>query len=217
MAAKDMVSIPENNMIPKAKQPLKRLSPGVYRNNDGNLVGGKGQMIPGSRPPSAMQSVFDALNRMPGQAKPSIKPGAGGQLNQDATAGANNAAGQVPDPTGLPSTAWAGEFFKDPKFAKQLEMVRNFPKGPSVADMVKGSKPMPATPSASPDMSGLMDLFNQFAARNPGNPIPKMPGAQPLIGYLPATSQDEAARLAGAIANPQIPRSNSIQDILRRR
>lgn len=43
--------------------PLKRLSPGVYRNGAGELVGSKGQVLPGGRSPSLTERALNAANR----------------------------------------------------------------------------------------------------------------------------------------------------------
>lgn len=46
------------------KESLKRLSPGVYRNSQGQLVGSKGQALP---KPSAIQNALDGASRAAGQ------------------------------------------------------------------------------------------------------------------------------------------------------
>ena len=43
--------------------PLKRLSPGVYRNGAGQLVGSKGQSLPGQKPQSLTERALNAANR----------------------------------------------------------------------------------------------------------------------------------------------------------
>ena len=48
------------------KTPLKRLSPGVYRNGAGQLVGSKGQSLPGQKPQSLTERALNAAYRASG-------------------------------------------------------------------------------------------------------------------------------------------------------
>lgn len=54
--------------------PLKRLSPGVYRNNAGQLVGSKGQALPGQRTQSLQERALNAANRAMQGDRPAPRP-----------------------------------------------------------------------------------------------------------------------------------------------
>ena len=80
-----------NKIIEGAKPlPLKRLSPGVYRNSQGQLVGNKGQPLPGQRRQSPIEAALGAANQSrPQQQPPASMPQNGnapsmvGQIMQD--------------------------------------------------------------------------------------------------------------------------------------
>jgi hypothetical protein len=65
-----MIDAITGGMKQGGKEQLKRLSPGVYRNNMGQLVGSKGQSLPGQ--PSLKQRALNAANQAlnPNQQQP---------------------------------------------------------------------------------------------------------------------------------------------------
>lgn len=70
--------------------PLKRLSPGVYRNAQGQLVGNKGQALPGQRPQPRQQpgrSIVNAISQQPPQQQQPQQPPMAPPENAAALAG----------------------------------------------------------------------------------------------------------------------------------
>ena len=113
------------NQPTNAATGLQRLSPGVYRNAQGNLVGNKGQAIPGARPPMprpapqrpAGQSLTGAMQP---PAQPPMQPPA------PQAAPPSTSFPQPPMPQGNPADQVAGSY-QQPQWRQPAPYGQNEP------------------------------------------------------------------------------------------
>lgn len=152
------ISIPEN-MIPRtggpSKEKLRRLSPGVYRNAAGALVGSGGQSI-GSRRPN-LRSIAEQFAESGGPQSSPSKPSSVADI-------AGNAKPARPN-----SAAESAANAKPPKQA-----------APSIAELAGRSRPAKLSPNL--DLSNLYDELRQTLDSTPAPQMPSNPQVGSIMG-----------------------------------